>query len=90
MAFNPQDTTYTIVGFDSQNNPQIRWGCDGVTQTDASCPTDSAENTKAYLDQAVQAYIAGKLAQQPDPIDPSVQALVNQPITPTAQDLASS
>lgn len=89
MTPNFNDLTYTIIGFDSTQNPIVRFGCDGSTQHLANCPTDTADNAKAYLDSYVVAYIAG--LQQvanvvtANAVDPSVQALVGQSQTASAE-----
>lgn len=87
MSLNISDLTYTITSFDSTNSPVVHFGCDGHSETLASCPTDTADNAKAYLDTYVAAYIAGKvqeeLTAQQNAVDPSVQALLNQ--TQTAE-----
>lgn len=85
MSFNPDNLNYTITGFDKANNPIVKFDCDGSSQTLASCPTDSVENAKAFLDDYVNAYIAGLKQVEAEvvanAVDPSVAALVGQKIT---------
>jgi hypothetical protein len=56
------DLTYTIIGFDMQNNPYVTFHCDEHTEICGSCPTDDLEEAKLYLANYVKAYIKGAAA----------------------------
>lgn len=49
MAFNLNDLTYTITGFDAQGNAIVTFNCDGSSQVLGSCPTDSVESIQNYI-----------------------------------------